>query len=214
MRQFFLSKSLHTQLVCIGLFCVAAMATVTLAVVFVTTWNNALDGEGQVLRLRILAAMGIAGMLCLAGLYTAINRLLRPPAAAARCDVARNAKVDLIHRSDTNQPAASRDVLGLKFTFDRMLSQLHHAQDEQKQSKAVLASRTRNGRSACSSFLKAFRLRASPRTGLRHADSFSSNRFTARWGLRFWPLNRIRFPATTVRASYPLDLLQPERSDR
>jgi diguanylate cyclase (GGDEF)-like protein len=141
-RQFFLSKSLHTQLVCIGLMCVTGMAGITLVVVVVTTWNSPMGGEAQLLRYRVLAALGIGGMLCLAGLYTAINRLLRPlhrlrdamwRAGEGRFDTITTA-------SDISTP---RDVLGLKFTFDRMLSQLLTAQSEHKQSKAILAARTR-----------------------------------------------------------------------
>ncbi len=208
MRQFFLSKSLHTQLVCIGLFCVTAMAAVTLAVVFLTTWHSAPDDQAQLLRLRILAAMGVGGMVCLAGLYTAINRLLRPlhrlrdamwHAGQGRFD----------SPIDNNTPAASRDVLGLKFTFDRMVHQLQEAQEEQKKSKAVLAARTRTV-DRLLEFSQSIQAAGKPEQVYATLTHFLQTDLQLA-GLAMLAVEPDSVPATVVRASYPLDLLQPER---
>jgi diguanylate cyclase (GGDEF)-like protein len=207
-RQFFLSKSLHTQLVCVGIVCLAGMALVTLLVVFISTWNVSLDGQAQVLRLRMLATMGIAGMLSLAGLYTAINRLLRP-LHRLRDAMWRAGEGRFEATVDTSRPPASRDVLGLKFTFDRMVTQLQQAQEEQKQSKAVLAARTRTV-DRLLEFSQSIQAAGKPEqvyatmTHFLQADLQLS-------GLAMLSIEPDTVPATVVRASYPLDLIQPDR---
>jgi diguanylate cyclase (GGDEF)-like protein len=144
LRQFFARKSLHTQLICLGLGCVLTTATVALAVVYVGTWSaDHLAGtDAQVIRLRLLAALGITGTISLAVLYTAINRLLRP------LHRLRDAMWHVSEgRFDSPIPAPvhphSRDVFGLKYTFDRMLIQLHQAKLAHDESKNILAARTR-----------------------------------------------------------------------
>jgi diguanylate cyclase (GGDEF)-like protein len=206
-RQFFLSKSLHTQLVCIGLFCVSLMASVTLAVVFLTTLNGVPDGA-QLLRYRMLAAMGIGEMLCLAGLYTAINRLLRP-LQRLRDAMWHAAEGRFDSPIDASKPAASRDVLGLKFTFDRMVHQLHEAQEEQKNSKAVLAARTRTV-DRLLEFSQCIQAAGKPEQVYATLTHFLQTDLQLA-GLALLAVEPESVPATVVRASYPLDLLQPER---
>jgi diguanylate cyclase (GGDEF)-like protein len=205
-RQFFLSKSLHTQLVCIGLLCVTGMAAVTLIVVFISTWDTPTDA--QVLRLRMLAAMGIAGMFCLAGLYTAINRLLRPlhrlrdamwHAGQGRFDAPVTA----------TQPPASRDVLGLKFTFDRMVNQLQQAQSEQKQSQAVLAARTRTVNRLLE-FSQSIQAAGKPEQVYATLSHFLQTDLQLT-GLALLSNEPEATPATAVRACHPIDVLMPDR---
>jgi diguanylate cyclase (GGDEF)-like protein len=207
-RQFFLSKSLHTQLVCIGLICVAAMALVTLGVVFVGTWNAPVDSPAQVLRLRVLAAMGIAGMICLAGLYTAINRLLRP-LQRLRDAMWHAAEGRLESPVDITKPAASRDVLGLKFTFDRMLAQLHQAQTEQQQAKAVLAARTRTV-DRLLEFSQSIQAAGKPEQVFATLTHFLQNDLQLA-GMVILSVEPDAVPATVVRNSFPLDLLRADR---
>ena len=68
MRQFLLRKSLQTQLVCLALACVGVVAVVAMVVVSISTWGSPpLSGDQtHILRLRLLAAIGLATMLCLA----------------------------------------------------------------------------------------------------------------------------------------------------
>ena len=142
LRQFFSRKSLHTQLVCLAIGCVAATALIAFLVVFIGA------SDSQVLRLRLLTAMAIAGGIFLAVLYTATNRLLRPLHRLR--DAMRNISEG---RFDSFPPVLtaplessdpdSRDVFGLKYTFDRMLTQLQQAKGAHDESKAVLAARTR-----------------------------------------------------------------------
>jgi diguanylate cyclase (GGDEF)-like protein len=207
-RQFFLSKSLHTQLVCIGIVCVAGMALVTLAAIVLSTWNVTLNGQAQVLRLRVLATMGIAGMLSLAGLYTAINRLLRP-LQRLRDAMWHVGEGRFESPVDTSKPAASRDVLGLKFTFDRMLAQLHQAQEEQKQSKEVLAARTRTV-DRLLEFSQSIQAAGKPEQVYATLTHFLQADLQLT-GLAMLSIEPDCVPATVVRAAYPLDLLQPER---
>jgi diguanylate cyclase (GGDEF)-like protein len=205
-RQFFLSKSLHTQLVCIGLVCVVGMAMVTLMVVLVSTPNA--SPEGGLLRMRMLAAMGIAGMLCLGGLYTAINRLLRPLHRLR--DAMWHASEGRFNPPvDNSQPAASRDVLGLKFTFDRMVSQLHQAQAEQKQSKEVLAARTRTV-DRLLEFSQSIQAAGKPDQVYATLTHFLQADLQLA-GLALLSNEPESTPATLVRASYPLDVLLPDR---
>jgi diguanylate cyclase (GGDEF)-like protein len=207
-RQFFFSKSLHTQLVCIGLACVIGMAGVTLLVVFITTWNTPVDGPAQLLRLRILAAMGIAGMVCLATLYTATNRLLRP-LNRLRDAMWHAGEGHLIPPTDITNPAASRDVLGLKFTFDRMLTQLQQAQLEQKQSKEILDARTRTV-DRLLEFSQSIQAAGKPEQVYATLTHFLQTDLQLA-GLALLSNEPESVPATVVRASYPLDVLLPDR---
>lgn len=144
LRQFFARKSLHTQLVCLTVGCVGITALVALGVVLMDTWGSSMLGgtDAQVLRLRLLAALGLTGMASIALLYTAINRLLRPlyrlrdamwHVSEGRFDSASPVALD----------PAGRDVFGLKYTFDRMLGQLNQAKAAHEASRASLANRTR-----------------------------------------------------------------------
>jgi diguanylate cyclase (GGDEF)-like protein len=206
-RQFFLSKSLHTQLVCIGLACVTAMAGVTLLVVFISTWNLP-DAGAQVLRMRTLAAMGLAGMVCLGSLYTVINRLLRPLHRLR--DAMWHASEGRFNPPvDNTQPPASRDVLGLKFTFDRMLHQLSEAQLEQKQSKAVLAARTRTV-DRLLEFSQSIQAAGKPEQVYATLTHFLQADLQLA-GLALLSIEPECVPATVVRACHPLDVLLPDR---
>jgi diguanylate cyclase (GGDEF)-like protein len=184
------------------------MAAVALLVVLVTTWNAPMDGTAQLLRLRVLAALGIGGMLCLATLYTAINRLLRP-LHRLRDAMWQAGEGRLEPQSDTADPNASRDVLGLKFTFDRMLSQLLTAQAEHKQSKAILATRTRivdrilEFSQSIQAAGKSEQVYATM-THFLQADLQLA-------GLAMLSNEPDSVPATAIRACQPLDLLQPDR---
>jgi len=185
---------------------VLGMAGVTLGVVFISTWTTPADGG--ILRMRMLAAMGIAGMLCLAGLYTLINRLLRP---------LHRLRDAMWHASegrfdppiDSSKPAESRDVLGLKFTFDRMVSQLHQAQVEQKQSKEVLAARTRTV-DRLLEFSQSIQAAGKPEQVYATLTHFLQADFQLA-GLALLSNEPESVPATVVRASYPLDVLLPDR---
>jgi diguanylate cyclase (GGDEF)-like protein len=156
----------------------------------------------------MLAAMGIAGMLCLAGLYTIINRLLRP---------LHRLRDAMWHASegrfdppiDTSKPAESRDVLGLKFTFDRMVSQLHQAQSEQKQSKEVLAARTRTV-DRLLEFSQSIQAAGKPEQVYATLTHFLQADLQLA-GLALLSNEPESMPATVVRASFPLDVLLPDR---
>jgi diguanylate cyclase (GGDEF)-like protein len=207
-RRFFLSKSLHTQLVCVGLLCVVGMAGVSLSVLYLSTWNLADIDSAQILRYRMLAAMGIAGMVSLASLYTAVNRLLRP-LRGLRDAMWHAGEGRFESPVDTSKPAASRDVLGLKFTFDRMLHQLHEAQAEQKQSKAVLAARTRTV-DRLLEFSQSIQAAGKPEQVFATLTHFLQNDLQLT-GLAMLSVEPESVPATVVRACYPLDLLLPDR---
>jgi len=208
-RQFFLNRSLHTQLVCVGLFCVSGMAGVTLVVLYITTWTATPDSDAQILRNRILAAMAIAGMISLAGLYTAINRLLRPLHRLR--DAMWHAGQGRFESSpvDTSKPAASRDVMGLKFTFDRMLDQLHAAQIEQKQSKAVLEARERIV-DRLLEFSQSIQAAGKPEQVFATLSHFLQTDLQLT-GLAMLSVEPDAVPTTVVRACQPLDLLLPDR---
>ncbi len=145
MFQWFLRKSLQTQLVCLALFCAAAIALVSLIVVNQGTWGlGPLSGsDAHVLRLRLLAVIGITAILCITTAHFAIGRLLRPlyrirdtmwQVSQGRIDTTNFA---------TYAPASTPDVLGFRYAFDRMLEQLRRTSEAHEQSKASLAQRTR-----------------------------------------------------------------------
>ena len=184
------------------------MAVVTLAVVFVSTWNVPLNGQSQVLRLRVLATMGITGMLSLGGLYTAINRLLRP-LQRLRDAMWRAGEGRFESPANPCKPSGSRDVLGLKYTFDRMVIQLRQAQEEQKHSEAVLAARTRTV-DRLLEFSQS--IQAAGKTEQVYATLTHFLQADLQLtGLAMLSIEPDTVPATVVRASYPLDLIQLER---
>jgi diguanylate cyclase (GGDEF)-like protein len=207
-RQFFLNKSLHTQLVCVGLICVGGMAGAAILVLYITTWNAQVDSEAQILRYRLLAVMGVAGMVCLGSLYTAVNRLLRP-LRGLRDAMWHAGEGRFESPANASKPSASRDVLGLQFTFDRMLAQLQQAQAEQQQSKAVLAARTRTV-DRLLEFSQSIQAAGKPEQVFATLTHFLQTDLQLS-GLAMLSIEPDSVPATVVRASYPLDLLLPDR---
>ena len=208
MRQFFRSKSLHTQLVCVGLMCVGGMAITTLIVLYLTTWPTSLNPDAQLLRYRMLAAVGVAGMVSIAGLYTAINRLLRP-LQRLRDAMWHAGEGRFDFPIDATKPAASRDVLGLKFTFDRMVGQLQLSQTEQKQSKAVLDARTQTV-DRLLEFSQSIQAAGKPDQVFATLSHFLQTDLQLA-GLAMLSIEPEAVPATVVRSSQPLDLLLPDR---
>jgi diguanylate cyclase (GGDEF)-like protein len=184
------------------------MAAVTVTVVFISTWGLPLDGQAQLLRLRMLAATGVAGMVCLAGLYTAVNRLLRPLTRLR--DAMWHAAEGRFNAPTTSPlPAESRDVMGLRFTFDRMLQQLHKAQNEHLESKAVLAARTRTV-DRLLEFSQNIQAAGKPEQVFATLTHFLQADLQLS-GLALLSIEPDVVPATVVRSSFPLDLLQPDR---
>jgi diguanylate cyclase (GGDEF)-like protein len=147
-RQFLLRKSLQTQLVCLALACVGVVAVVAMVVVSISTWGSPpLSGDQtHILRLRLLAAIGLATVLCLAWSYVAVNRLLRPLQGIrdAMWHVSRGgfeAALPTIHQSQSSFDGP--DVFGMKNAFDRMLAQLQQSKLAHEQSQAAVARRSR-----------------------------------------------------------------------
>jgi diguanylate cyclase (GGDEF)-like protein len=147
-RQFLLRKSLQTQLVCLALACVGVIAVVAMLVVSISTWGSPpLSGDQtHILRLRLLAAIGLAALLCLAWSYVAVNRLLRPLQGIrdAMWHVSRggvDAALPKLHQSQSSFDGP--DVFGMKNAFDRMLTQLHQTQQAHEASQAAVARRSR-----------------------------------------------------------------------
>ncbi len=209
MRQFFAQKSLHTQLICVGLLCVGGMAFVAAAVVLLSTWggpSTVLDS--QVLRLRLLAALGVSGMISLAVLYTAINRLLRP-LHRLRDAMWHVSEGRFNYPQPIDTSPASRDVFGMKFTFDRMLGQLNQARTEHEQSKSILANRTRTV-DRLLEFSQSIQAAGKPEQVYATLTHFLQNDFQLT-GLTMLSVEPDCVPATVVRGCYPADLLQPER---
>jgi diguanylate cyclase (GGDEF)-like protein len=112
-------------------------------VVVTGTWRTVtLNGvDSQVLRLRMLATLGITAGACVGLLYTTVNWLLRP-LHRLREDMRQVADGRAEPAAGAPDEHCSRDVLGLKHTFDRMLDQLQLTRQAHEQSKAALAKRT------------------------------------------------------------------------
>ncbi len=142
--QLFGRKSLQTQLVGIAIGCVGFTSLVALLVIQFTTWGSRSlsTEESQLLRLRLLAALGMSSLTCLIVLYSSISRLLRPlhRLRDAMWHVSEGRFDSPISIHDSPH---SRDVFGLRQTFDRMLQQLQQSKAAHEQSKGVLAVRTR-----------------------------------------------------------------------
>ena len=141
MRQFFFRRSLNVQLVTLAGTAAVTTGTVAVVVVFTETWvKNSLDPQAtEVLRLRLLASLGIACLVCLPVLYAAVNRLLRPLYYLR--DAMNHANDLSVTGLATLQP--QHDVLGLCRSFNRVLTQVQRSRTEHEASKARLADRTR-----------------------------------------------------------------------
>jgi diguanylate cyclase (GGDEF)-like protein len=142
-RQFLARRSLHIQLVFLAIGCVGLASLVALIVVIAATWGprSLTDQDAQLLRLRLLATLGLTICICLALVYTATNRLLRPLHRLR--DAMWHVAEGRFNSPVAIQPSSTaRDVFGLKYTFDRMLLQLQQAKQAHDQSKSALASRT------------------------------------------------------------------------
>jgi diguanylate cyclase (GGDEF)-like protein len=204
-RQFFARKSLHTQLVLSGLACVAVMAAVAVSVV----WLDGMfaSAEPRLMRLRLVAAVGVTGMVCLAILYTTTSRLLRP---------LHRLRDSMWHVSEGRFDVppgvtgpTSRDVFGMRFTFDRMLAQLRTARAEHDQSEAVLAARTRtvNRLLEFSQGIQAAGKADQIYSTLIHFLRSDLDLF----GLALLSVEPDTVPPVTVRGSHPLQLLREDR---
>jgi diguanylate cyclase (GGDEF)-like protein len=180
------------------------MAVVAASVVMFTNGGP----DAQILRLRLLAALGVTGMICIAVLYTAINRLLRP------LHRLRDAMWHVSEGRFDNPVAlstapASRDVFGMKFTFDRMLGQLTQARTEHEQSKSILAGRTRTV-DRLLEFSQSIQAAGKPDQVYATLTHFLQTDLQLS-GLTLLSVEPESVPATVVRGCYPLDLLQPDR---
>jgi diguanylate cyclase (GGDEF)-like protein len=180
------------------------MATVAVAVVIFSSSGE----QAQILRLRLLAALGAAGMVFLAGLYTAVNRLLRP------LHRLRDAMWN-VSEGRFETPAApatttmSRDVFGMRSTFDRMLGQLTQARAEHEKSKAILASRTRVV-DRLLEFSQSIQAAGKPDQVYATLNHFLQTDLQLA-GLSLLSVEPDTVPATVVRGCFPLDLLLPDR---
>jgi diguanylate cyclase (GGDEF)-like protein len=147
-RQFLVRKSLQTQLVWLAAMCVGVIALVAMTVVLLSTWGSPpLSGEQtHILRLRLLAAIGLAIILCLIWSHFAVNRLLRPLQGIrdAMWHVSRggfDAALPTTGQSESSFDGP--DVFGMKNAFDRMLAQLQQTKLAHEQSQAAVARRSR-----------------------------------------------------------------------
>ncbi len=204
MRQFFAQKSLHTQLVCLSLGCVTAVSIAAGGVVLFSGGGS----EIQLIRLRLLATLGVMGMVALAVLYTSINRLLRP-LHRLRDQMWHVSEGRFSNPVTTSAPTASRDVFGMKFTFDRMLGQLTQARSEQEESKAILAARTRTV-DRLLEFSQSIQAAGKPDQVYATLTHFLQTDLQLT-GLTLLSVEPEAVPATVVRGCYPLDLLLPDR---
>ena len=208
MLQFLARKSLHTQLVLAGLACVIMMAAVSVAVVSTDgLFATGGPGDAQMLQLRLVAAVGITGMICLGALYTLISRLLRPlnklrdamwHVSEGRFDVP----------SGVTGPT-SRDVFGMRFTFDRMLNQLKAARAEHDQSAAILSARTRTV-DRLLEFSQGIQASGKPDQIYSTLTHFLRSDLEL-FGMALLSVEPDTTPAVTVRGVHPLTLIREDR---
>ncbi len=195
-------KSLQTQLLAATLGCVAATAAVAVAVVFVST-AGAADPEARVLRWRLLAALAISSAVCLAALYPAINRLLRP-LHRLRDLMTQVSRGEL--QSAGGHPIG--EVLGLSKTFDRMVVQLQQARSEQEKAVAGLAARTRTV-DRLLEFSQGIQAAGMPEQVLATLTHFLQAELGLA-GLAMLSVEPEAVPTATVRGCCPADLFRPD----
>ena len=147
MRQLFLRKSLQTQLVTVTVACIGLMSVVALAVVTASTWagGGAERGGAQVLRLRLLAGVGLGALACVGIAHVTFGRLLRPlyRIRDAMWQVSQGSlQPDGTFAVVNPGITPGRDIMGLRHTFTLMLQQLQTTAAAHEQSKISLARRT------------------------------------------------------------------------
>jgi diguanylate cyclase (GGDEF)-like protein len=213
----FLRKSLQTQLVFVALLSVGITAATAWTVTACTTLGAHADAaitppDAQVLRLRLLAGLGLSSLFCLAVTHLAVGRLLRPlyrirdgmwQVGQGRYDAA----AALLPSSGAMVGTAQRDVIGLNRTFDAMLSQLQQTTAAHEQSKAVLARRTQT-------VDRLLEFSQSVQAAGKPDQVFATLGHVLQAELGLSGLAVLSFepdgtPPTTVRAAYPLDLIKP-----
>lgn len=143
MRQFFLQKSLQTQLIALAGTAVVLTGIIILITVSASTWGPAPLSADQagVLRWRVLVAILLGAGLTFVGMHTAVVRLLRPlnRIRDAMWQVSQG-QFDIATPNLLIKPGEP-DVLGLKQTFSRMLIQLQQTTAAYEQTKQGMAQR-------------------------------------------------------------------------
>jgi diguanylate cyclase (GGDEF)-like protein len=208
-RQFLFHKSLHTQLVLLGIGCVTLTGAMALLVVFYDTWGlGALSGyDSHILRLRLLAMLAISAGGCLALLYTSINRMLRPLYRLR--DAMWHVSEGRFDSVAIEQSPKTADVLGLKRTFDRMVLQLQQARGANEESKSGVAAR-KHTVDRLLEFSQNIQGAGKAEQAFATLSHFLQTELGLA-GLTILTYTPDVTPAIAVNASYPADLLNKER---
>jgi len=138
-RQFWSGVSLHTQLVCFAVGCIAVTAFIAVAVVCLDTWGPATltAHASQLLQLRLIAALALSGAMSLALIYMAASRLLRPLQPPPRCHVAHERRAASIPPSPSSNPPAPAIRWASLPSSMRILQQVQRIKNANEESKTT-----------------------------------------------------------------------------